>query len=248
MGEVRAPVRVLLSTTATDRASIRGMNGHRYLAAHARILDLVAPLDDHIAIPATPGWSLLDLLAHLAGAATDLAGHDLDAWSLDEWTAGQVAARRGRSRAAILEEWAAAAPAAAAVVDDPIGIGLDEAFARMPIIDATGHEGDIREAIGLPATIAPEDWAIIGPHREVMLGFLLAAADVPPLRVCTPEGDDWCLGGPTPGARLDLPRDELWRSLMGRRPRAVVETYSWSCDPAPYLAVWVGGTWSWPEG
>ena len=54
------------------------MNGHRYLAAHARVVALVEPLDDDLTIPATPGWSLLDLLAHLAGAATDLAAHDVD--------------------------------------------------------------------------------------------------------------------------------------------------------------------------
>lgn len=222
------------------------MNGRRYLAAHARVVDLVASLDDDLPIPATPGWSLLDLLAHLAGAAHDLDRRDLAAWSLDEWTAAQVALRRGRSRAEVLAEWAEHAPGAALVVDDPAAAGVDEAFARMPIIDTTGHEGDILEAVGRPATIDPADWAIIGPHREVMLGFLVAGAGLPPLRVRTPEGDDWVVGGSDPVTTVDLGRDELWRSLMGRRSRAVVEHYAWSGDAEPYLAVWVGGTWSWP--
>jgi len=222
------------------------VNGHRYLAAHERILELLGPLDDGLPIPATPGWSLLDLLAHLAAAAHDLAEVDVDLWSLDEWTAGQVAARRGRSRAEVLAEWAEHAPAAARVVDDPAAVGLDEAFARMPIIDATGHEGDIREALGRPATIDPADWAIIGPHREVMLGFLVAGAGLPPLRVRTPEGDDWVVGGTYPEASVELGRDELWRSLMGRRSRAAVEGYAWTGDAEAYLAIWVGGTWSWP--
>lgn len=229
------------------RAIIGAVNGHRYLAAHARIVDLVAPLDDGLVIPATPGWSLLDLLAHLAGAAHDLARVDVDLWSLDEWTAAQVEARRGMGRDDVLAEWAEHAAAAAAVVDDPTGVGLDEAFARMPIIDATGHEGDILEAIGRPASIDAADWAIIGPHREMMLGYLVAEAGLPPLRVRTPEGDDWTLGGDAPGTTVELSRDELWRSLMGRRPRTVVERYAWTGDPEPYLAIWVGGTWSWPE-
>ena len=222
------------------------MNGHRYLAAHARVVALVEPLDDDLAIPATPGWSLLDLLAHLAGAATDLAAHDVDDWSLDEWTAAQVAARRGRDRATILGEWETAAAGAAAVVDDPAAFDLDEAFARMPIIDTTGHEGDILEAIGRPATIDALDWAVIAPHREAMLGLLVAESGVAPLRVRTPEGDDWMLGGDVPATTVTMPRDELWRSLMGRRTRAVVAAYDWSGDPDPYLAIWVGGTWSWP--
>ena len=234
-------------TGGDERASIRPVNGHRYLAAHARIVELVAPLDDDLRIPATPGWSLLDLLAHLAGAAHDLARLDVVAWSLDEWTAAQVAERRGRSRAEVLAEWAEHAPAAAAVVDDPAAVGLDDAFARMPVIDATGHEGDILEAVGRSASIDPADWAIIGPHREVMLGYLVAAAGLAPLRVRTPEGDDWTLGGEEPATTVELSRDELWRSLMGRRPRAVVAGYAWTGDPDPYLAIWVGGTWSWPE-
>jgi hypothetical protein len=226
---------------------MRTVNGHRYLAAHARVVDLVAPLDDDLVIPATPGWSLLDLLAHLAGAAHDLDRRDVEAWSLDEWTAGQVEARRGRARTEVLAEWAEHAPGAAAVVDDPIAAGLDEAFDRMPIIDTTGHEGDILEAIGRPATIDPADWAIIGPHREAMLGYLVAEAGLAPLRVRTPEGDDWILGGDVATTTVEMSRDELWRSLMGRRSRATVEGYTWSGDAAAYLAIWVGGTWSWPE-
>jgi hypothetical protein len=169
------------------------------------------------------------------------------AWSLDDLGRGPLVERRGWTRAEVLAEWAEHAPSAAAVVDDPAAAGLDEAFARMPVIDATGHEGDILEAVGRSASIDPADWAIIGPHREVMLGFLVASAGLAPLRVRTPEGDDWTLGGDAPSTTVELPRDELWRSLMGRRPRAVVEGYSWSGDPEPYLAVWVGGTWSWPE-
>jgi uncharacterized protein (TIGR03083 family) len=224
------------------------VNGHRYLAAHARIVELVAPLGDDLRIPATPGWSLLDLLAHLAGAARDLARCDVAGWSLDEWTAAQVLERRGRPRAEVLAEWAEHAPAAAAVIDDPAAAGLDAAFDRMPVIDATGHEGDILEAVGRPASLDPADWSIIGPHREAMLGFLVAAAGLAPLRVCTPEGDDWMLGGDAPTTTVVLPRDELWRSLMGRRSRSVVEGYAWRGDPEPYVAIWVGGTWSWPEG
>jgi uncharacterized protein (TIGR03083 family) len=223
------------------------VNGHRYVAAHGRIVDLVADLDDDLTIPATPGWSLLDLLAHLAGAAHDLATLDVEDWSLDSWTSAQVAARRGRRRAEILAEWADAVPGAAAVIDVPAASGLDEAFDRMPIIDATGHEGDIREATGGTATIDPADWAIIGPHREAMLGFLIAEAGAPTLRVRTPEGDDWVLGEGEVATTVTMPRDELWRSLMGRRTRATVAAHDWSGDPEPYLAVWVGGTWSWPE-
>ena len=94
-------------------------NGWRYRDGHARVVDLVATLPDDMAVPCTPAWNLLELLAHLTGAAADLAGENALLWSLPEWTAAHVASRVGRTRTELLAEWATAVDGVVERVDDP---------------------------------------------------------------------------------------------------------------------------------
>jgi len=127
-------------------------------------------MPDTMAVPSTPEWNLLELIAHLTGSATDLVSGNAD------------------------------------------------------------------------------DWAVIHEHRRANLDEAVTEAALTPLRVRTIEGDDWTVGGDLPGNEVVLPRHELWRSLTGRRTRREVANYQWSCDPTPYLQVWVSGTFSWPPG
>lgn len=221
-------------------------NGQRYRHAHRRVVSLVEGLPDELAVPATPDWNLLQLLSHLAGAAADLTGGNSDDWSYPHWTAAQVEVRSSRTRAEVLHEWDACVDGVEARVDDPGAFGLHEAFARMPVIDIVGHEHDIAEAAGVPVAIGPDDWAVIHEHRRLHLHGAVIGDGLPALRVLTDEGDDWTVGDGRPDATVRMPRHELWRSLTGRRKRARVASYDWSADPAPYVAVWVGGTFSWP--
>lgn len=223
-------------------------NGWRYRSGHARVVELVAPLLDDLAVPFTPAWNLGELLAHLTGAAVDLAGENAVLWSLPQWTAAHVASRAGRTRVELLAEWAAAVDGVVERVDDPEAFGLSEAFSRMPVIDVVGHEHDIAEAAGLPACIEADDWFVVHDHRRVKLDETVTSAGLAPLAVRTPEGDTWTVGGSDAVNEVVVPRHELWRSLTGRRRRSDVAGYGWSCDPAPYMAVWVGGTFSWPVG
>ncbi len=221
-------------------------NGWRYRLAHERVVALVAGLPDDMAVPSTPAWNLRELLAHLTGAAVDLAGDNALLWSLPEWTAAHVASRVGRTRAELVAEWAGAVDGGVERVDDPEAFGLYEAFTRMPVIDVVGHEHDIAEAAGLRAAIEADDWFVVHEHRRVKLDEAVAAAGLAPLVVTTPEGDRWTVGGDDAVNEVMASRHELWRSLTGRRRRSDVAAYDWSCDPAPYVAVWVGGTFSWP--
>ena len=223
-------------------------NGVRYRLAWQRIVELVEPLPDDMAVTATPDWRLLQLLGHLAGAAADLTGGNSADWSHPHWTAAQVEERSGRTRAEVLAEWETCVPGVVARVDGPAMFDLHEAFSRMPVIDAVGHEHDIAEAAGLQAAIEHDDWMVLHEHRRWNLDDAVTGADLPALRVQTPEGDDWVVGSGEPTATVRLPRHELWRSLTGRRRRARVDSYDWSSDPAPWVAVWVGGTFSWPVG
>jgi uncharacterized protein (TIGR03083 family) len=74
----------------------------------------------HLDVPATPAWSVADVVAHLAegdGAALAAAqGRDhrgplAGAGSIDEWTAAGVAAHQGEAPEVRLEAWEAAADA-----------------------------------------------------------------------------------------------------------------------------------------
>ncbi len=65
-------------------------------------------------------------------------------------------------------------------------------------------------------------------------------------RVRTHEGDDWMVGGGEAVHELRLPRQELWRSLTGRRSRRAVQGYEWNTDPTPYLPAWVSSSFGWP--
>lgn len=59
-------------------------NGARYRNAHQRIVGLVVGMPDTMAVPSTPEWNLLELIAHLTGAATDLVSGNADDWSFPQ--------------------------------------------------------------------------------------------------------------------------------------------------------------------
>jgi uncharacterized protein (TIGR03083 family) len=231
---------------ASDDGAVTG-SGARYLECRARFVALVDGVDDDVPVPATPGWTVGLLLAHVVGVATDLVAGRVQQWSQPAWTAAQVEARAGRAREQLLAEWDEHAAGAAAVLDDPPAFGLDPMFARVPLVDVVAHEHDVREAVGRDAPILDADWAVIGVQRRLWLDLQVAAIGLPPLRVLTDAGDDWVVGGAPPAATVRAPRQEVWRSTEGRRRRDVVRAFDWSTDPEPYLAAWLGPAFGWPD-
>lgn len=220
----------------------------RYATGHARWIELLDGLPADLPIPSTPAWCLRELVAHLTGVAADIVRRNLDDWSLPEWTDAQVRDRSERSIPELLDEWAGHAATIAVEFVDLDASGIDESYGRMALVDLCGHEDDLREASGQEHTIDPLDWAIIGVHRQVILDFRVAESGLPPLRVVTPEGDDWTVGGSEAIGEVRLPRQELWRSTTGRRTRAAVRAYEWSVDPEPYVeGPWKNYTFAWPE-
>jgi uncharacterized protein (TIGR03083 family) len=80
-----------------------------------RLLAGLAPADWEANVPATPAWSVGDVVAHLAESDRDALAAAQGAWqlpgTLDDWTAAGVAAHRGEAPEARLEGWEAAADA-----------------------------------------------------------------------------------------------------------------------------------------
>ena len=95
-------------------------------------------------MPATPDWTVHDVVAHLAGVATDLVEGRLDGLATDEWTAAQVERGRGRSIPELLDRWDEHGAAVDAFAD-ALGPGGGQL-----VVDATTHEHDLRG--GVPAT------------------------------------------------------------------------------------------------
>jgi uncharacterized protein (TIGR03083 family) len=96
------------------------------------------------AVPACPGWTVRDVLAHLTGVVDDVLAGRLDGVATDPWTAAQVEARRTRRVEEILSEWQEKGPAFAGLLDSVGPPG------HQAVTDAVTHEHDIRGALGVP--------------------------------------------------------------------------------------------------
>ena len=195
-----------------------------YRQAHERLSAFVRACADRDTepVPATPGWTVHDVVAHLTGVAQDVAG----GWSptggpTEEWTAGHVARGRDVPTLSLLETWAAACPA------------VEELLDRQPIwpvvLDVGSHEHDVRAALGdrdardVPLVTVGADW-------------LLRKLRAPrPLVVRTELGE--IRVGPDDGApvTLDTTAFEAFRWRLGRRSRRQLAAMAWSDDPEPFL-------------
>ena len=133
--------------------------GQIYAEARVRLSDLVRTLPTEqlsTTVPATPKWTVKDVVAHLVGGPTDLLGGVFPASGLDDWTSTHVGARADRTRDELLDEWAAISP--------KIEEALDAEGSRLVVLvaDVVTHEQDVRNATGNPGArdSAGVDWSL----------------------------------------------------------------------------------------
>ena len=62
-----------------------------YEAVHARLLEVLRGRPGDEEVESRPGWTVHDLVAHLAGLCDDWVEGRLDGYASDGWTATQVA-------------------------------------------------------------------------------------------------------------------------------------------------------------
>ena len=118
-------------------------------------------------VPATPSWTVHDLLAHLAGGPADAVTGRMEGAPGPEWSARHVGERRELPVAFLTEEMRSHADAIAeSVADSP----------RPAIVwDLAVHHADLHEALGLG--VPPEPlWA---PVLAVVASMRFGAAGVP---------------------------------------------------------------------
>jgi uncharacterized protein (TIGR03083 family) len=175
------------------------------------------------AVPSCPGWSVRDVLGHVAGIPDDAMHGRMKGIPDDVQTADQVARAAQLSVDELLTRWETQSPDFQAVLTS-VGPSIAPAA-----IDVAAHEQDIRGALGKPgsrynATIA---WAV--PMMVYGFSRRVEKAGLPPVRVEV-EGEVMA-DGLLDGLVLRISQHEAFRSLLGRRSLEQVAAYDWSSDP-----------------
>lgn len=189
--------------------------GDWYRASRERIVALVSDDVGDVTVPATPEWTVHDVVAHLAGIAEDARTGNMAGATTDPWTAAQVERGRSKSVAQLVEQWSADAGGVEWFLSTPEGA----ASSWRAVLDIHTHEADLQGALGMPVALPAEvvEWV-----AAVLLDAFaegVAAAGLPPVSV----------------AASPL---EVFRSRLGRRTADEARALAWSADPEPYLDHW----------
>lgn len=200
--------------------------GRLYRECRERIIALVRDASEEQrarVVPACPGWSVIDTVAHLSGVAVEVASGQLSDIPTDDKTAAQVTQRRGLPLEEVIAEWECAGELAEQAV-------ATRAVSLAMVHDVLHHEADIRGALHAGRPPVPAWTASL----MVMLGHLDHLAHSGTLTICA---DEHCVtvGSGAPVTTLTVDPYEFWRAVVGRRSHAQMAAWRWSGDPAPYL-------------
>jgi uncharacterized protein (TIGR03083 family) len=203
-------------------------SGPRSVARHyretqERILGVIADTSAawSVPVPACPGWTVHEVVAHLAAVAEEWADGTLAGPPTDAETAAQIARFRGRDSRDIVAAWTTAA--------ERLGQQAETAGVTPPLGDITCHEHDIRAALHRPG--ARDSQAVWWTSDQ-----LLTTLRTPvPLWVVVEDCRYSSKSGPGGEIRLRTTRFEALRWRTGRRSRAQLEAMDWSDDPKAVL-------------
>jgi uncharacterized protein (TIGR03083 family) len=193
-------------------------------AARLRVTELVTDLDDGAAdavVPATPDWRVRDLLAHMIGLDVDVvAGAEPDDHNAG-WTQQHVDARRGRSVADLLAEWAGVAPHLEQWMRD---------HNPRPLGDVIIHEQDLRGALGVSGAQATAGLHAI---RDQMITRF--APTVPGALTLQGQRWSWSSAGDGSATVVAASDFDLARAIVSRRSAAQLRSWTTAGDIEPFL-------------
>lgn len=186
--------------------------GASYRAARERLSELLA-VGTHATtrVPATPAWTVHDVLAHVSGVAVDAATGNMAGAPGDAWTDAQVQRGRSVTESDLIAQWAQHGPVLEGLLSSPHG-----AAASAAVMDVHCHEADVLHALGRDNTPPAEFLAWAGGAMRDRFVAQVAEAGLAPVEV-TIDDREW------------------FRARLGRRTEAEVRAYPWSADPSPYL-------------
>jgi uncharacterized protein (TIGR03083 family) len=203
--------------------------GAAYRGVRVRVRALVASADaDSLGrvAPATPDWTVHDVLAHLVGVATDIVSGNLDGVGTDPWAHAQVERSRDRSCTELVAEWDEHGP-----VVEEMAAQFGRAAGQL-LSDATTHEHDVRGALGVPGARDTDAVALSLGFVGLSLGEQLDATATGAL-VVEHRGTTDTLGTGEPAASLRIDDFEFVRALTGRRGLEQIAAYDWDGAFAP---------------
>lgn len=199
-----------------------------YRDAHRSFVEFASTLGaDEWQTPSlcTPGWTVRDVLSHIAGVSIDIVEGNVEGAATDPWTALQVERWRDTPVDELLARWEDAI--------GPAADGIEFVGEVRPVFDCHTHEHDVRTAVGRPGN---RDHEIVG----VMAAGFSRSAVGRPIVIRTPGGDT--IRMPGDGAPIELrgvTAFEFVRSRLGRRSAAQVRAWDWSAAPTDdELAAW----------
>jgi uncharacterized protein (TIGR03083 family) len=177
-----------------------------------------------ITVPATPEWSVRDVLSHVVGIAADLNGRNFGDGDADQWTAAQVQSRRNDTVADLAEEWDREAPTF------ELGLRvLGYEVGSHYVADLLQHAGDVRQALRLPRLADDEALAVALDFYLMTFEEALERAGLGAVEISVgPE--HWMLGTGETIASVTADPYEAFRSLGGRRNEAQIRALPWRGD------------------
>ena len=211
-------------------------------------------------VPATPGWTVRNLVAHLAGLAADWVAGRLEAYASAGWTASQVEERKLTPLQGLLDDWGASARTMEGILTDPAGSGLPDplmtafgpvasaAWPDLIVTDAAMHEHDIRGAVGEPGARTSNALQLAMRSHVGLLRFVAGAYSLPPLELQPSDGDRvYRVGRDEPQVLLRASLFELFRATGGRRSLRQIAAMDWFGDPGEWARHIVMPSYTAPE-
>jgi len=201
--------------------------GALYRAKRRDLLALARTLgEDELAtnVPATPAWSVHDVVAHLVGITADLNALRFDVPDADAWTDRQVAERRGTTVADLEREWEAEADR----FEEGLRL-LGYELGSHYVGDLLQHTQDVRSALGREPIADDEALAVALDFYVDHFSQALVASGVGSVEVRTGD-ESWIAGAGAMVATVEAGRLELFRAFGGRRSEAGVRALAWTGD------------------
>ena len=203
--------------------------GEAYRGVRLRVGELVAGADAvtlEAVAPATPDWTVHDVLAHLVGVSTDIVSGNLDGVGSDPWAAAQVERSRDRACVDLLAEWDEHGP-----VVEEMAAQFGRAAGQL-LSDATTHEHDVRGALGAVGARDSDAVLLSVGFVGLTLGEQLDGAGEGALTVHRGDRTD-TFGSGDAVASLRIDDFEFLRALTGRRSVEQIAAYDWDGELAP---------------
>jgi uncharacterized protein (TIGR03083 family) len=232
--------------------------GEAYLEVQARLIAAIgeAAIDVRAPVPACPGWTVRDVIAHHVGVVADVARGDfgefqgrasdlLEQWrdrdvatARDAMTARQVEERRDVEIPALVMEWRTSTLEVLPILNGEVSPpkSTPPFMGFVLVNDVVVHETDIRAAVGLPRAEESAALSLALTAYSFSLAQRIGLLGLPPLLLAY-NGKERRLGEGNPGATLTADRHELVRVLAGRRNREQIRSLAWTGDPAPYIDI-----------